>query len=51
LSVDVGEEVLSSSGMFEGSGEKLVELFVAGIEGVHIVLIIVFDPVPLIHFL
>ena len=50
MSVDIGKEILSSSGMFEGIGEKIVKLFIVGVERVNIVVIVIFEAMPLIGF-
>ena len=50
VSVNVGKEILSSPGMFECIGEKIVKLFIVSVEGVNIVVIVVFETMPLIGF-
>lgn len=48
MPIDVGKEVLSSPGMLESRGEKLMKLFIVGIEGIDFILKIVFNSFKLI---
>ena len=50
MSIDISKEILSSSGMFEGGAEKLVELLIIGIERINIIVEVILDPIPLIGF-
>jgi len=48
MSIDVSKEVLSPPGMLESGGEKLMKLFIVGIEGIDFILKIVFNSFKLI---
>ena len=50
MAIDVSEEILSPPGMFEGGGEQVVELVIIGVKGVNIVVVVVFEFIPLIFF-
>ena len=50
MPIDVSEEILSPPGMFEGVGQQMMELVIIGVERVNIVVVVVFEFIPLIFF-
>jgi hypothetical protein len=51
VSINIGEEVLSSAGMFEGVGEEIVKLVIIGVKRVNFIVEIVFELIHIILFL
>lgn len=50
MSVNIGEEVLSSTGMFEGVGEEVVKLVIIGVKRINLIVEIVFELIRIILF-
>ena len=50
MPIDVSEEILSPPCVFEGGGQQMMKLFIIGVKGVNIVVVVVFEFIPLIFF-
>ena len=51
MSFNIGEKVLSSTGMFEGVGEKVVKFVIISVKRVNLVVEIVFELIHIVLFL